>query len=459
MKKLLLLIVIQNFLMPVQSVNGLIWNKRSGEFVPIFSVPTFAVMNELLLNHSRQEEIHNFQGRIVRLSYYEMNNLLKSAADGTMVTGVIGEIWNTLSELLNFTLVPNRTDENTLGRLNSDGVYINGLLQHLQRNETDVVPRVEAYNKRIIAGQFTIPLWKSRCQYYIRREVTHIPTWMLKLFSRKVWYAVLMTYFLLSICSYLTDAVASKIIHKKAKVTLNDHLFYNLGVICSQCYLPSNLSKSSRMVEVWSGIFSVLIKAAFGALLIGYMTQIVIKPPFHDMHSLMHNTKYNIVVLDGSFPSVVLKANVNIFKTTIQANRIVHLHSVENVYKTGCSKNLFTIVDSEDIKKSRGLYFCRLNPVGIPFVNSWITSGISWNFTFKRSLDIGILRLHEVGIIKLLKHRWIETKNAEYNTESNTTEPIIMEQTYFIFLILFYGLLISLAILIVENVIFYCNNE
>ncbi|CAK9811404.1 hypothetical protein ANTPLA_LOCUS7015 [Anthophora plagiata] len=89
-------------------------------------------------------------------------NLINSKANGTRISGVIGEIWNILSELLNFTLEPIRSNEKTLGYANANGTYTRGLLKLIQRNETDVVPRVEAHIKRYEVTQFSLPLWKTR---------------------------------------------------------------------------------------------------------------------------------------------------------------------------------------------------------------------------------------------------------------------------------------------------------
>lgn len=67
-----------------------------------------------------------------------------------------------------------------------------------------------------------------------------------------------------------------------------------------------------------------------------------------------------------------------------------------------------------------------------------------------------MLKLYEVGFIKLLKHRWIESKNVEKET-LNVTEPIILEQVYLTLMIFIGGLLISFVILLFENIIFYCK--
>lgn len=72
MRNLLLLVTIHEFLRPVQSVNGVIWDKKLEDFVPIFSVPAFAAVNHELTSRSRECEMHDFQGGIVKFSYYEV---------------------------------------------------------------------------------------------------------------------------------------------------------------------------------------------------------------------------------------------------------------------------------------------------------------------------------------------------------------------------------------------------
>lgn len=71
-------------------------------------------------------------------------------------------------------------------------------------------------------------------------------------------------------------------------------------------------------------------------------------------------------------------------------NRCIAFDSVEDLYKAACSNDkLYAIYQGEDIKKARGFYICRLNPVGTSVQRAWIVSGISKNFKHKRSLDIG----------------------------------------------------------------------
>lgn len=72
---MLLLVTIHVFIKPVHSVNGVIWNKKFENFVPIFSVPTFAKIDYEIKNQSRKEEITTFQGRRFRFACYEVKTM------------------------------------------------------------------------------------------------------------------------------------------------------------------------------------------------------------------------------------------------------------------------------------------------------------------------------------------------------------------------------------------------
>ncbi|KAK1130765.1 hypothetical protein K0M31_018874 [Melipona bicolor] len=224
---------------------------------------------------------------------------------------------------------------------------------------------------------------------------------MVKLFSQGVWHAILITYFLLSICSYLSHTIESKITQKKLDIDLNDHLFYNFGMICGQSkrkyistssgYFPSTVTKSSKLVELWLGLFSFLIRTAFSTLLIRYMTQTTVIPPFNDLTSLLDSTSYSILVLEDSLPHAFFQRRLwPEYEKAMDTKRCITFSSIEELYKRACSTDkLYAIYQGEDIKKARGVYICRLNPTGIALQNAWIVSGISKTFEHKRSIDIG----------------------------------------------------------------------
>lgn len=59
-------------------------------------------------------------------------------------------------------LQPVRSNENSLGTLEKNNTYQHGLLGILFRNETIAIPKVEMLSLRLVATDFTMPLWINR---------------------------------------------------------------------------------------------------------------------------------------------------------------------------------------------------------------------------------------------------------------------------------------------------------
>ncbi|XP_053985408.1 probable glutamate receptor [Hylaeus volcanicus] len=459
MRNVLLLLVIYTIPKSVRSVNGVIWEKTSQNFVPIFSVPAFAAINQELVNQSRAEEIHNFQGQVVRFTYYEMQRLITSEANGTKVAGIFGEVWNTLSNLLNFRLKPILAKERTMGTMDENGIYTFGLMRIIQRNETDVVPRIVSDLNPFKVSQFTFPLWPISYHLFIRPKLEYSPTWMLKLFSQNIWYAILFTYLLMTICSYLVQTVNSRIMSKKLPKSLGDHLLYNFGLMCEQAdCLPCDSSTSMRIVDLWLGLFSFLIRAAFEALLISYMMQTTFTPPFHDLESFLNKTSYKICLLDGTVLAKMAKGHHGtVFDKLYEMNRIKEAANYGDMYRKVCSSNKWSAMHHNlGIKNSMRSYTCRMRAVGDPVYHGHIVSGISKNFSNKRSIDIGILRMKEYGILQRISN---SVKGINHDANSlDTVEPIHTDQVYLILVILASGAFISVIFLVLEVLVFYYNN-
>ncbi|XP_076396510.1 glutamate receptor ionotropic, kainate 2-like [Megachile rotundata] len=140
-------------------------------------------------------------------------------------------------------------------------------------------------------------------------------------------------------------------------------------------------------------------------------------------------------------------------------NRYVYVDTMQELYDTVCIPEMhYTIFQSEDMKKASGLFVCRLNPVGGPLVESIITSGVALYFEYRRTIDVTIIKLHESGIINLMKERWIESKNVEAEDEGGA-EPINMVEVYLVLCVLAAGWIAAFVVLIFEKLIFRYYNK
>lgn len=65
-------------------------------------------------------------------------------------------------------LQPIRSNVNSVGASEENYTYLHGLLDILSRNETIAIPKVETYSSRLVATDFTIPLWMNRYKRNVR---------------------------------------------------------------------------------------------------------------------------------------------------------------------------------------------------------------------------------------------------------------------------------------------------
>lgn len=68
-----------------------------------------------------------------------------------------------------------------------------------------------------------------------------------------------------------------------------------------------------------------------------------------------------------------------------------------------------------------------------------------------------LIRFKEVGLLDGLRDRWFD--NRVKNAEQEIFKMIDLHQVHLIFLILYYGLLISLAILVLEKITYYYKTK
>ncbi|KAG5324290.1 GRIK4 protein, partial [Pseudoatta argentina] len=328
-------------------MNGVIWSKTQKTFVPISSVPMYAMIQKERLRQSRALEGHNFQLQNLTLASFQQEQYLVHFYDNNMmITGFCGEIWNLLSESLNFTLQLVKANLDDQGVPQKDASsFKNGLLPIIFRNETIVIAKLQSFSPELIATEFSIPFWTNRIQLYIHRETIYDNIWMVKIFSWKIWCVI-------------------------------------LSMINEDPFLQAK-----------------------------QMERLILASTFEDMH------------------------------------------------KKACfsKKEKYVIFQTEAMHKAVGNRMCHLTNVGKPYVKIWITSGIVKNFKYKRSIDLGILKLMEIGLLNVLKKRWLES-GFKYYSEDETPKPIELHQVSLIIAVMCCGTIIALIIFIIEKILYLLIN-
>ncbi|KAL6262696.1 hypothetical protein P5V15_005489 [Pogonomyrmex californicus] len=439
-------------------MNGVIWNKMKETFVPISSVPMYAMLQQERLRQSRILETHNFQLQNLTLTSFQEPYFFEFYDNDTKVTGLCGELWNLLSERLNFTLQPIRSNETGLGGRDKLTLnYPHGLLNVILRNKTMAIPKLETYTSRLVAADFTMPFWMNSQRLYIHHEAVHDSTWMAKVFSWKIWCCILVTYLLLSVCSFGSQIILARFGNNYRYASIGDHMFYIFGMICNQSHIPDILVGRPKILELSLGFFCSVLYMAFGAVLFIFITKRVnVIPPFHNLDSLRTDTTYNIVILKNSLGNIAFeKSPEQEFVRIRMAKRVNIALTAEQMYKMACGTKKGTkkyiIFQGEDEYKTRDKVLCHTIPIGISYMKMWIASGIVKNFKYKRAIDLGILKLKEIGFWDVLRDRWLYER---LSLRSEIPEAIGMDQVFLIILMMCCGVIIALIIFVIEKLMY-----
>ncbi|KAG5342852.1 GLRK protein, partial [Acromyrmex charruanus] len=441
---ILMVAILQLAIWDCYAVNGIIWHKQQQEFVQLFSIPQFAALHkENLAKRQAVIEKLDMSGEVVKAAYYEEMNMVMFKDNDTKVDGIFGQLWYLLEDYLNFTFIPIKSTDRNFGELLENGSH-NGLLGMLERNEAQVIVRSTFYFTRMNAVDYITPSWKSTYYIYVYPKWLYDNTWVFTLFSWQTWLYIIFLFIILSCVGYFLQKVSiGKTKHKRKSsvgFSLGDHFFYSFTIMSARGYIPNAFYSKFKILTLSKTIFAWLTLLAFSSHLIYRMTYREQMLSFKDIDSLFNNTQYILLFtygdLVGEYPSA----------------RMSFIDIAEDMYSTICS-NLtgYAIFDGDDrfMALSRK---CRLRATS-KANTTWITIAFQKNYRYRKNFEYAITKFREVGLLDDLKNTWFNAKLEEIDQE--IFSPIDFHQVYFIFLMLYYGILISFVILILENITYY----
>ncbi|XP_044577890.1 uncharacterized protein LOC123260694 [Cotesia glomerata] len=457
----ILILVLKNFyvsLISCSEMSILKWDQKINNFVLIMnkSDPQEVEERNSRVLQSRLLEMHNFQKAPVRIGYFEEKPIMVTYDNGTKITGIVGEIWNTLSDHLNFTLVLVKSETEIFSKLRGD--VVDGVLGILINNSTDIIPNALMLRPGSSIMTSISPYWDDTTRMFIRSEYSSNKSWLLKIFSFNVLLFIIVIMMIFSALGFILENFSNRAKTQKKVTGIQDHIFYTFAAFCSQGSFQKQ-HNDYKIFEFSRRIFTWFLLLTVSSHLISLMTNTEVKPPFLHLDSLLLRTKYKILLLEGSlidhkFQSIVIKLiQLNVFR--IFQPRILYMKSKAEMYKNICySKDgEYAVIETLAKRYSKEMKMCKLEPTGRAVEKSWAAAIIAIGFKYKRSFDIGIIRLREVGILSRSKRYLTRTDH-----EILDSHPTIIEfqHVYGLFIILLLGSSVSVIILIGENIFFWC---
>ncbi|KAJ8684007.1 hypothetical protein QAD02_019799 [Eretmocerus hayati] len=427
-----------------RSISSIIWSKDEQDFIPLSNVPSFS--GAIGPNHgeNQREERFNFQKEVVKLLYFQDTRMVDFIENGTKVTGILGDVWNIIADYLNFTLVPKKIEFDGYGVRHPNGSF-DGLVGYLQRNETQIIPRIVLLAEYGSILDYVCPFWKIHYGVYIKPKMKYDEYWFSDVFSTELWITSVIVLFILSISGYVTGKTRETITKEKINFSLNDHILYTVALAAQQGSVPAEFPLVSRRIYAITTFFSWIIVVSLNAQAIYYLVDKELYRPFVDLISLIRSTNYDLLIDKGGELS-------KIYRTHGDRER-VSITTIEKLFKKVCSTQIDNVAGflANDRYKATSKIHCDLIEITRPYFPSLLASAIQKGLHV-RSFNIGILRLHENGILNKLKQKYFST--IIQKSDETIFESVNMSQVGAFLQMLVASYAVSFCIFIIEHIVY-----
>ncbi|KAJ8681094.1 hypothetical protein QAD02_016881 [Eretmocerus hayati] len=390
---------------------------------------------------------------------------------GSKPKGIIGDLWEVLSDLLNFTVIvklPQQIENETF----YDCISSNGLLM-----KKCMITGVSGIESTSLARDFIHCYFRDGLGLFIKRDFDFKVTWMFDLFSRELWLCILLTLFLSSILSWAMIRIDAKYYEIQSASSFADILFSHFGALCHQGQLTLYDSREHDRGLVWKvqivfeipgkdleilqghrqlwtlsiNLFSLLLTYSYSSLIYILMSKSSLVPPFKDLNDLFHNTNYDVLIMNHGLVNAIFENQEEpVITKIIRADRVNYYNSSESLFRAACTNShisaAFHLGYQYAINHDHHLP-CNLEPTGEFYRRSCVTAIIPRNFEFKKPLNYGILRLHEVGIVSAVQRRWLGTKTT---SEMRPYFSVELGYVYLPLMIYISGFSLSIIVFIAE---------
>ncbi|KAJ8688027.1 hypothetical protein QAD02_023822 [Eretmocerus hayati] len=429
-------------------MEDLIWDQETEDFIPLFSIQTFSNLR----NRYHTDGHYNFNRRILKLLYYDDLNIVHFIDNNTRITGFVGEVWNILSDYLNFTLVPMRLHKDQTWNLDENTTH-NALLSSVEKNETQIIPKIYFLLNSISDVDYTQPFWRVRYNIYFKPTWERNISWMFDSFTNKLWISVQLVLMILSIAGYICEKIRTPRQNDEIQFDLNDHILYTVALAAQQGSVPDGFPEKSRQIYIITSFFSWFVSIAFNSQSIYSIMDKDIVQPFSDLEGLIRSSKYDILTSNGSLVRPLFENEISRIDKKNKSSKRIFLLDESQIYDELCSSDgkKMAVFDGSEHYWTAGKGRCNLVKSPTSYFETWVGSAVKKGF-HKRAFDFGILRMYESGIFGGLTNRWF---GQNYDTKEDPPfHSIDFDQVELIIVILIVGQISSLVILVTEYVSF-----
>ena len=362
--------------------------------------------------------------------------------------GDLPDTWHSLSQRMNFTYTVRRAYQ--WGNL-VNGTW-NGMIGQVNMADNDVaVADLTVTKDRSTVVAFLPSLKQVNLESFMKtpEDSLYLDVYLMP-FTFQVWLVVLL--WIVSVPVLLGIITLHGDQQDSNRFTIS-HCFWFVAqsfMMRGDTILPN--SNSNRIAFVIALVGGIVMYYNWEADLISYLTIKRIKLPFSNLQELAENSKYRVIVPQGTYLVDYFKYSKEPVRKRIWKEKIepyVEQLPLFDDYLDALLNDQFVVAFSENgLKRNQAYFDCKIIPGGIVLATSSWAWATRKQYPFYEAFSYHIKKMKEIGLVQRnsKKYQLNNPVCKDYNGK-----PITNNQSMFIFEILLLGFLGSLLWLILEK--------
>ncbi|CAL1689773.1 unnamed protein product [Lasius platythorax] len=372
------------------------------------------------------------------------------------VGSLYGNVVNELTHSLNFSLdVVSELDDH--GLWNRKNRTWSGVMNEIVSGRADfAIADMSMTSFRVRYVDFTLPLIISKNSLFVREPGICGVKWLgyFQTFSLRIWVAIVI---LIAIAPFLLSFMKTCRESRNTVDLISDNFLCIWGIFCQQALIAFPRCTSLRVAYFTIFLTAVLITAHYSAALVCFLTACIRVLPFRTIDEFVDNGHYQLIVPRGSADYDIIsyqsmheasKKSFSMKLMKIMKKESELPETVIDGFVQICSEQKVAYMILNALKKSVEMRIpCKLSSISTERIDNLgmiLSKGNPYtgviNYHLQKFLDNGMLM------------RLRDTRFLMQSVESKAYSPVRMASVVPILAILCGGVILSVAILVVEKI-------
>ncbi|XP_059085839.1 glutamate receptor ionotropic, kainate 5-like [Tigriopus californicus] len=383
-------------------------------------------------------------------------NQSDSGAPGSYaMAGMFADVFLNLKEIMNFTFVVTKPEDEQWGAVNSDGITWSGMVGMLQNKEIDMaITDFTVTVERSLVITFAEPITQIYHSLFIKNP-TGTPHYMayVEPLHWMVWGTLGLLILFTPPVLYLSASFGSYDVNRR-EFTLGKSYVFTTGVLTSRGW---DLSPSSLKARV--AFFSLLLGGTlvfwhWEAMLISYLATRVIVLPFESLQGLVEGSDFRISLTPGSSYMDAFKQSQDplwqkAWKDRIETNLATYPKSTDDHTKSILRDTSLAYYDNFFAVRTLPVFAdCEIIAIPAKYDVKPYAYGFQKDSPYLGLFNHYLKQLRERGTTKKILEKYDSRPQV---CPDYSGKPLGLNNCFTAFVCLILGLLVGLALLVIEK--------